>query len=143
MTISVFYAEAEPGDGYVEPFPVAYYFDFPHTMTVLRSKDPLVVGFLGGGGKIEPHVAPEIVPPALPDLLPFQFWAMVDISGKRPALEGFAASLPGNQKIVAQAKLQHTLSFRRDNPLVEAARQGIGLTNEELDALWVQAAAIV
>lgn len=78
----------------------------------------------------------------LPDLLPYQFWAMVEISGKRNALDTFANSLPGNQKIIAQAKLQHTLSFRRDNPLVEAARKGIGLTNEELDALWVQAASL-
>ena len=75
-------------------------------------------------------------PPAtLPDLAPFQFWAIVDISGHRAALEAFAETLPGNQKIVAKAKLQHTLSFRRDNPLVEAARQGIGLTDAELDAL--------
>ena len=78
----------------------------------------------------------------LPDLLPYQFWAMVEISGKRNALDTFANSLPGNQKIIAQAKLQHTLLFRRDNPLVEAARKGIGLTAEELDALWLQAAAI-
>lgn len=77
-----------------------------------------------------------------PDLLPYQFWAMVEISGKRNALETFANSLPGNQKIIAKAKLDHTLSFRRDNPLVEAARQGIGLTEEELDALWLQAAAL-
>jgi hypothetical protein len=78
----------------------------------------------------------------LPDLLPYQFWAMVEISGKRNALDTFANSLPGNQKIIAKAKLEHTLSFRRDNPLVEAARQGIGLTKEELDALWLQAAAL-
>jgi hypothetical protein len=87
-------------------------------------------------------LAYETANPILPDLLPYQFWAMVEISGKRNALDTFANSLPGNQKIVAKAKLQHTLSFRRDNELVEAARQGIGLTSEELDDLWLQAAAL-
>lgn len=81
-------------------------------------------------------------PTPLPDLLPYQFWAMVEISGKRNDLNAFVDALPGNQKIVAKAKLEHTLSFRRNNPLVESARQAIGLTDEELNALWLQAAAL-
>jgi hypothetical protein len=65
-TVRAFYYEPEPGGSYVEPFPVAYYFDFPHTMTVLQSDDPRVVDFIKGGGKIasyEPPVKQEEAPP--------------------------------------------------------------------------------
>lgn len=57
MTVSVFYYEAEPGGGYVDPFPVAYYFD-ANTMTVLPSTDQRVVDFVGNGGTIGAYEAP-------------------------------------------------------------------------------------
>lgn len=64
MTIRAFYYEAEPDGGYADPFPVAYYFDFPHTMTVLQSDDQRVVDHLSGGGVIEPYELPaEPLPP--------------------------------------------------------------------------------
>ena len=46
------------------------------------------------------------------------------------------------EKTVALAKLEYSLKFRRDNDLVEQARQAMGLTTEALDKLWQQAAAI-
>lgn len=64
MAVSVFYYEAEPGGGYVSPYPVAYYFD-DITMTVLQSDDPLVADFVGGGGTIGAFVPPPS-PPAAP-----------------------------------------------------------------------------
>jgi hypothetical protein len=57
MTISVFYYEAEPGGGYVDPYPVAYYFD-ANSMTILQSTDQRVVDFVGGGGTIGAYEAP-------------------------------------------------------------------------------------
>lgn len=34
------------------------------------------------------------------------------------------------------------LVFHRDNDLVETARAALGLTNEQLDTLWLQAATL-
>lgn len=77
-----------------------------------------------------------------PDLQPYQFRAMLKISGKESDLLAFMAALPDPARSIAEAKLEYTLSFRRDNDLVESARQALGLSVEELDALWSQAAAI-
>ena len=85
----------------------------------------------------------EDAPPApLPVLLPYQFFAMLEISGKKPALDAFIASIPAPGNIVAKAKLDRSLEFRRDNDLVLAAQQALGLTNQQLDVLWMQAAAL-
>lgn len=78
----------------------------------------------------------------LPDLAPYQFRAMLTLSGKDAALSSFIAALPDPQKTIAQAKLDYSLSFQRDNDLVMQAQQALALTDEQLDALWTQAAAI-
>lgn len=95
----------------------------------LEDDDTEVVGFL--------------TPPSrLPDLLPYQFRAMLALSGNVAALNAYIDGLEDPAKTIARAKLDYSLSFRRDNDLVEQARQALGLTNEQLDALWTQAAAI-
>ena len=79
----------------------------------------------------------------LPDLKPYQFRAMLKISGKEADLLTFMDGLPEPAQSISKAKLDYSLEVRRDNDLVEAARQAMGLTVEQLDALWLQAAAIV
>jgi hypothetical protein len=81
-------------------------------------------------------------PPKPPELAPYQFRAMLALSGKQAALDAFIAALPDPQKTIAQAKLDYSLTFRRDNDLVLAAQQALGLTDAELDALWTSAAQI-
>lgn len=81
-------------------------------------------------------------PTIVPDLLPYQFRAMLALSGKQAALDAYIASLPDPQKTIAQAKLDYSLAFQRDNPLVLAAQQALGLSDAQLDAMWAQAAAI-
>jgi len=83
-------------------------------------------------------------PPAPPPTLqPYQFFAMLELSGKKAALDAFIAALPPPQNVIAKAKLDHTLEFHRDNDLVLAAQAALKLSDTELDALWLQAAAIV
>lgn len=77
-----------------------------------------------------------------PELAPYQFRAMLALSGKQADLDAYIAALPDPQKTIAQAKLDYSLTFRRDNDLVLAAQQALGLTDAELDAMWAQAAAI-
>lgn len=94
-----------------------------------------------GGEPSEEDVLALFAQP-LPDLQPYQFWAMLEMSGYKDDLDAFVSALDGQDKIVARAKLDRALSFRRDNELVEAARAAIGISADDLDALWLQAASI-
>ncbi len=78
----------------------------------------------------------------LPDLLPYQFFSMLALSGQQAALDSFFAALPEPQRTIATNKLNRSLSFQRTNSLVLAAQQALGLTDQQLDGLWLQASAI-
>jgi hypothetical protein len=94
-----------------------------------------------GGAPTLDEVNAVLAPPQ-PNLQPFQFRAMLSLSGNAGALDAYIASLPDPQKTISQAKLDYSLSFERHNELVLAAQQALGLTDAQLDALWAQAAAI-
>ena len=111
----------------------------PHDHTLFRQPEDGPKGFLARGGVIEPFIAP---PTPLPDLEPWRFFAMLDLSGKRPALEAFIDGLPEPDKNVARNKLERSLTFLRGNDLVLAAQQALGLTDEQLDTLWLQASSL-
>jgi hypothetical protein len=112
-----------------------------HPDAVRYFVDPYWVDAIGGQPTLDEINA--VLTPPLPDLLPYQFRAMLALSGKQSALDAYVAGLPDPQKTIAQAKLDYSLVFQRDNSLVLAAQQALGLTNDQLDALWKQAAAIV
>ena len=82
-----------------------------------------------------------ITVPRLPNLEPDQFWFVVRASGYEPELRAWVEAMkdepsPANWA-AASAKLQFDKFFERDDPFVEEARQAIGMTSAELDALWV------
>ena len=89
-----------------------------------------------------------------PNLEPDQFWFVVRASGHEQDLRDWVTSLndPGTSEAPnpnydpmawawASAKLDKAKYFERDHPLVEAAREALGMTSEELDDLWLYAAA--
>lgn len=94
-----------------------------------------------GGEPSEDEVRALLAPP-LAALEPYQFRAMLKLSGKEQQLMAVLDALTEPAKTVALAKLEYSLKFHRDNDLVEQARQAMGLTAEALDKLWQQAAAI-
>lgn len=100
-----------------------------------------IAGF-GFPAPVPPPEPPAPDPVTLPDLEPFQFFAMLDLSGKRTDLDAFIDALPEPQQTVARAKLNHSKVFQRDNELVVSAQAGIELGDEALDALWLQASQI-
>lgn len=87
-------------------------------------------------------------PTNLPNLEPDQFWFVVKASGHEQDLNDWVNSLndPGNPYYdpvawaAASSKLQYAKFFERDHPLVEAAREALSMTEQELDALWKYAA---
>ena len=78
----------------------------------------------------------------LPDLQPYQFFAVLEISGMKASVDAFINSLPSPQNIIARSKLENTLSFERNNDLVLAAQAALHLTDKQLDQLWLQAATL-
>lgn len=79
-----------------------------------------------------------------PNLEPDAFWFVVRASGYEPALLAWVAAMndpdsPTYDPVAwaeASAKLQFAKYFERDHPFIEAARTAIGMTVDELDALW-------
>lgn len=73
-------------------------------------------------------------------LLRWQFQAMIDILGKRTAIEQAISALPSEtDKAVARAKLNHTDVFQRTDPLVVSLSALVGMSSDELDSAWLQA----
>ena len=95
------------------------------------------------GKVIEPYL-PQEPTLRMPNLEPDQFWFVVRVSGYEPNLLAWVASMndpasptynPVNWA-AASAKLEFAKFFERDHEFVEAAREAIGMTAAELDALW-------
>ncbi|MDT4868932.1 hypothetical protein FQZ97_1039290 [compost metagenome] len=97
------------------------------------------------------HIPPA--PNPFPNLEPDQFWFVVRASGYEPDLRAWVANLndPGTELepnpnynpvawAEASAKLDFAKHFERAHPFIEDAREAIGMTVAELDALWQFAA---
>lgn len=107
--------------------------------TLFRQPEHGPAGFVAAGGVIAPYEPPPVT---LPDLAPWQFRAMLKLSGKENDLIVFLDAMAEPTKTVAKAKLEYTLVFQRENDLVLAAQQAMGLTEQQLDALWTQALSL-
>lgn len=92
-----------------------------------------------------PSEAEQPFGPRLPNLEPDQFWFVVRASGYEPELLAWVEAMkdepsPANWA-AASSKLDFGKFFERDHPFVEDARQAIGMSVQELDALWLYGAA--
>ena len=80
------------------------------------------------------------LPPASPflPLKPYQFWGAVRATGHEQDLADWVADIADPvQRGIASAMLEFSLTFRRDHPLIEAARIHLGMTETELNDLWL------
>ena len=76
-------------------------------------------------------------------LRPDQFFAMLDIAGLTNAVNTAIAAIPdATQRAIAKAKLNHTLIFERSNPLFNSLKGAVGMTDAQIDAMWMQAKGI-
>lgn len=68
----------------------------------------------------------------------WQFHAMLGLLGKsRDVEDAMDAMTDGNARAVAKAKLAHTDSFDRDDPLFDLLKSDVGLSDAEIDDAWV------
>ena len=82
---------------------------------------------------------PELFPP----LTPFQFWAQMEIEGLTASVEGSIDAISdAAERAVARARLNKSTSFNRDHPLIAQLSAVLGITDEQMDAMWRAAAAI-
>ncbi|MBI4045777.1 MAG: hypothetical protein HY371_03075 [Devosia nanyangense] len=86
-----------------------------------------------------------------PNLEPDRFWAAVKFFGFEAELLDWVAAIkptdPQSPTYVqdlafwseAAAKLEKAKFFERDHPMIEGARQALGLTEQQLDSMWMWA----
>lgn len=88
-------------------------------------------------GNTIPAYEPLEPNPFLP-LKPYQFWGAVRATGHEIDLHAWVDTIADPvQKGIASAMLEFSLEFRRDHPLIEAARIHLGMTETELNDLWL------
>lgn len=85
------------------------------------------------------YAAAKLDPNNFP-LQPYQFHAMLEIGGIAEAVDlAIEAMADPAQKAVAKARMKHSIKFDRDDALFALLGPAVGLTSEEIDALWMQA----
>lgn len=88
------------------------------------------------GNIIPAYAAPT--PNPFGPLAPYQFWGAVRATGHETALTTWVGAMSDPvQKGIASAMLEFSLEFRRDHPLIEAARVHLEMSEAELNDLWL------
>lgn len=110
----------------------------------------------GGDWPVEPP-APSTLPSVPETISDRQFFQQLAITGAItpddalqavkvgtiPAnLEAFISTLAIDQQFAANMMLAGATQFNRHHPMTLALAQGMGWTNDQLDALWTNAAAL-
>lgn len=96
----------------------------------------------GAGGVLtEIEIEEQTEPVEYRPLEPYQFHAMLKLAGHEGAVKSAIAAMPDETaRAVAEAKLERTGEFNREDKLVIDLSTAIGLTPAELDKMWLKAA---
>lgn len=80
------------------------------------------------------------IPTQVPQEVPlWAFRSMLALSGLTDAAEAQIAALPEPEKTVALTQWEYGNFIRRDHPLITQMGVQLGLTSEQIDAIFVQA----
>jgi hypothetical protein len=91
-----------------------------------------------------PKQEPIPVDPLTQPISRVQFKAVLRIAGLYDAVAQAIEAIPDPiQRAVAQTKFEESNSYDRDDPLFTMLAPAIGVTDEQIDALWTQAQGIV
>lgn len=131
-----------------ESYKKQFTFKTPQEKTLVEQPDGLV--FEAGGtwnfdnGSYTPPPPPSEHPEDYP-LNRIQFMAMLKMSGKEADVLAALAAMPDSSqdeivaKAVAQSKFENSAEFNRDDPLFAALGSAVGLSDDDIDTLWMQA----
>lgn len=93
----------------------------------------------GDHGPIAPYEPP---PPVFPPLSPRQARLALAAAGRLDDVEAAIDALQEPARIAARIEWEYAIEWRRDNPTLLQLAAAVGLTGTEIDALWMQAAAL-
>ncbi|MCR6672204.1 hypothetical protein [Devosia ginsengisoli] len=92
---------------------------------------------------VELYEPPPEPPVVLPTLKPYQFWGAVRAQGYEVTLHDWVASITDPvEQALASSMLEFSLEFRRNHPMIEAARVYLEMSESDLDNLWSWAATL-
>jgi hypothetical protein len=109
----------------------------------------------GEMGPIDPYTPPPVpVPVVISDRQFFQQLAVQGVITEQEALDAVTVgaipaslaavidTLPQGQRFAAKMRVSGAVEFKRSNPLVATLGAAMGWTDEQIDDLWRQAAAL-
>lgn len=91
-----------------------------------------------------PPELPEVVAQAVavPAVTPRQARLALLAAGKLAAVEAALAAMPGVTGEAARIDWEFALEIRRDDPLITAVGHVLGLSDEDIDTLFIQASTL-
>lgn len=105
------------------------------------SRMSMLASAVPDGVEILPYVEPP--EPVPQQITRAQGKAALIMQGLWGAVLGYVASMQDpTQRALAEVALNDTLTWERSSPFLNAAAAGLGVTDEQLDALFIQAAGI-
>lgn len=84
-------------------------------------------------------VNPEEIRAAMPPLQKWRFETVIDLNSLREPIDTAIQNMPEPDRTVAFNKRNHVPEFYRNDPLFDALGPALGMTPEQIDALWEQA----
>lgn len=94
--------------------------------------------------EIEAHLNPPPPPPAVPEQVTrAQGKAALITDGLWPDVLAFVESITDpTERALAEVALNDTTHWRRDSPTMQAISTALGISNEQMDGLFIQASQI-
>lgn len=113
---------------------------------IIRLPDGRVTGVLSSAelspANVEAALANPAPVPVVPQEIPnWRLRVVAGIHGLKPAITAALASLEEPARTIATEVWFNGNTIRRDSPLVAAIAAALGLTGDQLDAYFIQAAA--
>lgn len=110
----------------------------------IRDISPEIVAALPEGKRAlwEPYVPPELGPIVPLELPAWRVKVVAHLQGLAPAIDAALANLPEPQRTVATLAWSEGNVVRRDSPMVEQLAAGLGLTDQQIDQLFLAAEAL-
>lgn len=115
----------------------------PVTLTRIED-DPAAIANLKRKGWVEvPADPPAPVVPVVPSEVPlWAFRSVLEIAGLTFQVNNILAAIPGEEGIVARNQWEFANYAVRNDPVVIGLAQQLGLTPEQADAYFIQAAGL-
>jgi len=88
------------------------------------------------------HDLEDIPPPKASDyvLSPTQFHTAIRVNGLDAAVRTAIQAMPDTvARASAEVRMEYAASYHRDDPLVASLASAVGLTDEQVDAMWLAA----